>query len=176
MATSICIFAGVRLTKDPEAIETKTGTPMVRFSVAIPKGESAIYPDFKAFGAVAETVLAKCRKGTRITITNSHLDINTWTDNQGVTRKSHEYIVTDLVVEYTAPVVGESSSDILPTTQAGIDFSKITMGGAIGAPNQSPAQAYPPRKGAYQQNRPVATTATATNGWNPEQDPLFPNA
>ncbi|WP_295448844.1 single-stranded DNA-binding protein [uncultured Thiodictyon sp.] len=79
-----------RLGKDPRAIETKTGTPMVSVSVAVDvssyKGESTVWVSVTAFGKYAE-ILGTHIKGDTIAA-SGRLEMSHWTPEDGVERES----------------------------------------------------------------------------------------
>lgn len=92
-----------RLTKDVELkISEKTKKNYAMFSLAIPNGENTNFIDCIAFDKVAETINVYVKKGNRLLVEGS-LNISTYTDKDGNTRKSTNVMVSKITFIETLP-------------------------------------------------------------------------
>lgn len=63
------VYVTGRLTKDPQPIDTKSGTLMARYTIAVDRiGEGTDFIDCAAFGKTAEFALNHLRKGIKILV------------------------------------------------------------------------------------------------------------
>lgn len=89
-----------RLTKDPELMESKDGKAYCRFGIAVKRGYSkggennVDFFDCTAFSSTAEAIAKYCKKGSQVALQGS-LEINSYTDKNGVARKSPSYKVRE---------------------------------------------------------------------------------
>ena len=94
------------LGKDPEYKVTETGTPMVKFTVAVSndfKDKStdewvkrpASWYNCVAFGKPADRVMEELEKGSRIKLTWAKYERRTYKDKEGNWKESNEVVVND---------------------------------------------------------------------------------
>ncbi len=86
-------FVFGRLTKDPEVRQAMNGgAQYTRFSVAVNIGKSeenkTTFIDVSAFGNQGEMIARSCKKGHRLLVELSDLEVSTWTNQQGETKGS----------------------------------------------------------------------------------------
>ena len=89
------ITARGRLGQDPKRIETKTGKPMTRASLAVGEGDETLWLGVVAFGKQAE-LLARHEKGDVLTVTG-RLELNVWTTKEGEQRKDLQCIAEQMM-------------------------------------------------------------------------------
>ena len=108
-----------RLVKDPE---TKPGTSMVRFTIAVDRPFSAEtdFFDCTAWNKAADRIAEKCNKGVKI-IVEGYPITTKWVDKDGKNRKEIRFTVTDFhfceskkVDSYTATTDIPVNDDDLP--------------------------------------------------------------
>ena len=87
-----------RLTRDPEAIETKSDVTLVKFGLAVnrySKGEEAVsFFDVTSFGKTAEFVQGYLVKGSRVAL-DGRLEQDRW-EKDGQKRSKVQVIVNNL--------------------------------------------------------------------------------
>ena len=111
-----CQLVG-RLTKDPESVQTQSGTSMCRFSVALERrfkreGEQqADFPNCVAFGKTADFICQYFFKGKLIGI-SGHIQTSNYKNQQGQT-----VYKTDIVVDEAEFVGGKNESGGQQATQ-----------------------------------------------------------
>lgn len=94
---NVCIFDG-RLTMKPDLKSTSGGTEYARFSLAVDRYKKANeeqktdFFNMVAFGKTAKTLETYCNTGDQI-IVNCSAQCNEYTDKEGNSRKSVEFIV-----------------------------------------------------------------------------------
>lgn len=86
-------FVFGRLTKDPEVRQAMNGgAQYTRFSVAVNIGKNkenkTTFIDVSAFGNQGEMIAHSCKKGHRLLVELSDLEVSTWTNQQGETKGS----------------------------------------------------------------------------------------
>jgi single-strand DNA-binding protein len=89
-----------RLTRDPEARSTNSGTNVAQFSIAVDKrtkseDSSANFFRCVAFGKTADFVTSYLTKG-RLVAVEGRLEQRKYTDNQGNNRESFEIIIDNV--------------------------------------------------------------------------------
>jgi single-strand DNA-binding protein len=90
-----CTFIG-RLGKDPDFSVTPSGTPVAKFSLAVDKqtkGEQkeTLWLNIIAWDRLAEIVEKYTEKG-RLVMVQGRLDINAYTDKEGIKRQAVQII------------------------------------------------------------------------------------
>ena len=103
-----------RLTKDPEYMESKDGKPYCRFSIACKRGYSkgkdnnVDFFDCTAFSSTADLIAKYCKKGSQVALQGS-LEISSYTDRNGVARKSPSFKVRE--VEFLSSASAKSEHE-----------------------------------------------------------------
>ena len=103
-----------RLTKDPEYMESKDGKPYCRFSIACKRGYSkgkdnnVDFFDCTAFSSTADLIAKYCKKGSQVALQGS-LEISSYTDRNGVARKSPSFKVRE--VEFLSSAATKSEHE-----------------------------------------------------------------
>lgn len=91
-------FVFGRLTKDPEVRQAANGMQYTRFSVAVNIGKreenKTTFIDVSAFNNQGNMVAQSCKKGHRILVELSDLEVSTWTNQQGETKGSLNAVLT----------------------------------------------------------------------------------
>ena len=101
-----------RLTKDPELMESKDGKAYCRFGIAVKRGYSkggennVDFFDCTAFSSTAELIAKYCKKGSQVAWQGS-LEISSYTDRNGVARKSPSFKVREVEFLSSASAKGE---------------------------------------------------------------------
>ena len=93
-----------RLTRDPEAVVTQTGTPLAKFSIAVngyKEGESS-FVDVVCFKQTAKFVVDYLTKGRRVAIDGS-LSQSRWQDKQSGQNRSKIEVVASQVQSLDPP-------------------------------------------------------------------------
>lgn len=90
--TNIVVISG-NVTADPELRQTRDGTFVARFTVAVNRGDRADFLPCTAFGKTAENVRAYVSKGSRVIVQGS-LRSSTYQDNSGTNRTAYEINVS----------------------------------------------------------------------------------
>lgn len=93
----LCIFTG-RTTKDVELRYSQDNKPIARFSIAVDRGwgdnKKTSFFNVVAFGKTAESIEKNVKKGTKIAI-RCEAEQNDYTDNNGITHRSVNFILND---------------------------------------------------------------------------------
>lgn len=87
-----------RLTRDPEGIETDTGTQIANFAVAVNRRDreaDPVYVEVKAFGAQAGAIVAHKSKGDEVAI-EGRLELDRWETDDG-SKRSRLYVIANRV-------------------------------------------------------------------------------
>lgn len=87
-----------RLTRDPEFKTTQTGTPVVRFTLAVDRRftkDKADFIDVTAWRKTAEFVAKYFVKGSRVAI-HGAIQTHTWQDDDGKNRKGVEVVAENV--------------------------------------------------------------------------------
>ena len=87
-----------RLTRDPEGVETDTGTQIANFAVAVSRRDrdaDAVYVEVKAFGAQAGAIVAHKNKGDEVAI-EGRLELDRWEADDG-SKRSRLYVIANRV-------------------------------------------------------------------------------
>ena len=90
--TNIVVISG-NVTADPELRQTKDGTFVARFKVAVNRGDRADFLPCTAFGKTAENIRAYVSKGSRVIVQGS-LRSSTYQDKDGTNRTAYEISVS----------------------------------------------------------------------------------
>lgn len=90
--TNIVVISG-NVTADPDMRQTRDGTFVARFTVAVNRGDRADFLPCTAFGKTAENVRAYVSKGSRVIVQGS-LRSSTYQDNSGTNRTAYEINVS----------------------------------------------------------------------------------
>lgn len=95
------VFLIGNLTKDPELTETKSGTKVCKFFIAVPrqfkndKGEKETdFFNCTAWRAQGEVIAKYCSKGSKVAVTGS-IQLRTYQDNKGIEKTAVDIIVQD---------------------------------------------------------------------------------
>ena len=99
-----------RLAKDPELKYGQTGTPVARFTLAVPRENDREKADFffcMAFGKLAESLANYCQKGRQVLL-EGRVEINTGTDQTGQQKTYINVIANN--VEFLAKPGGSEPS------------------------------------------------------------------
>ena len=91
--TNIVVISG-NVTADPELRQTKDGTFVARFKVAVNRGDRADFLPCTAFGKTAEVINKNCAQGKKIAV-NGRIQTGSYTKQDGTT-----VYTTDVIVEY----------------------------------------------------------------------------
>lgn len=95
------VWIGVgRLGRDPEAIETSSGTKMVKFSMAVDDynsrdGDDPMWLNVIAFKRLADVALDYLHKGAKVCI-QGRLSVNEWVGDDGNKRRNYEIIANTI--------------------------------------------------------------------------------
>lgn len=97
-----CFQCCGNLVADPEPKDHK-GNPFAKFTIALnkPKQEKPMYLDCVAWGNIGSGIVDYCRKGQEVYL-NGELVIGSYTDREGVKRKSIALKVKEFSVGRTA--------------------------------------------------------------------------
>ena len=79
-----CALAG-RVGQEPQMRTSQAGKTWLSFSIAVGSGETAQWVQVAAFGALAEDLADRLRKGDRAYV-EGRVRLNTWTDKAGAQR------------------------------------------------------------------------------------------
>lgn len=105
-----------RLTKDVEILKSKKGGDYARFTIAVPRKNDKEITDFidvVAFGKVVEVINKYVEKGNRIIVVGQ-LNIDTYTDKDGNTKKSVVVVLEDFYfVDFKPKEKKEETTDEL---------------------------------------------------------------
>jgi single-stranded DNA-binding protein len=158
MSLDVHIFNG-RAAADPETRFMGNGDPVTKFSIALGRGKEkpAIYPDFVGFGETAKKMGESIKKGSKVAVLKSRLNIRTYTGQDGVSRKATEYVIdspSDFYVEWTPE--SSDGTDIVTTTAPAV------------ATNNTPAPR--PPWTARTPQAPRVTTQTSPEEMFPEDE------
>ena len=101
------VFLIGNLTRDPELVETPTGVPVCRFSIAVSRpytdGNGERQTDFfncTAWRGLGETVAKYTGKGKKVAVSGS-IQLRNYEDNEGIKRTAVDIVVQD--VEFLTP-------------------------------------------------------------------------
>jgi single-strand DNA-binding protein len=98
-----------RLTRDPELVDTRGGTPVCNLRVAIERrGEGAVFTDVKTFGAQATACNAHLSKGELVAVIG-RLELDEW-EAQGGGKRSRLYVIGERV-EFLGRQAGRPPSE-----------------------------------------------------------------
>lgn len=87
-----------RLTRDPELVESKGGTSIVNFALALDRRErdqDPVYVEVKAFAGQADAIAEHKRKGDEVAV-EGRLELDRWEAKDGSNR-SRLYVVANRV-------------------------------------------------------------------------------
>jgi single-strand DNA-binding protein len=99
-----------RLTRDPELVYSKTGTPITNFSIAINRRFNRDETDFipcVCFKGLAENVANYPKKGSLVAV-EGRIQVRSYEDRDGNKRKSTEIVCDD--VRFLSPREGGAAS------------------------------------------------------------------
>ena len=105
-----------RLTKEVEILKSKKGGDYARFTIAVPRKNDKKITDFidvVAFGKVVEVINKYVEKGNRIIVVGQ-LNIDTYTDKDGNTKKAVVVVLEDFYFFFKAKEKKEETTDELP--------------------------------------------------------------
>lgn len=109
------VFLIGNLTRDPESSETRSGTKVCHFSIAVNRSytdangdRQTDYFSCTAWNGTAEAVERYCVKGSKVAVSGS-IQIRNYEDNQGQKRTAVDVIVQD--VEFLTPKEKRGSED-----------------------------------------------------------------
>ena len=123
--TNVVVISG-NVTADPDLRQTRDGTFVARFQVAVNRGDRADFLPCVTFGKTAENVRAYVSKGSRVIVQGS-LRSSTYQDKDGTNRTSYE-INAHLVEFVRRPAESAEAGAAVPD-----DFGEIDID-----PNQLP--------------------------------------
>ena len=88
-----------RMTREPEAIETQSGTMVVKGGVATNHGKSEepMFIDFVAFNRTGEIIKEYVGRGD-VTFMTGRLQLRRWEDDEGNRRSKYELVVDRVVL------------------------------------------------------------------------------
>ena len=114
------IVIGGRTTKDLELRKTQAGISVCDFTVAVngtKKDDPAIFIDCVAFRSQAEFLTNYAKKGSSLVVFG-RLDIQSYTDKEGIKRKATKVIVDDVqLAESKSGGTASGASDVTPFEQ-----------------------------------------------------------
>ena len=105
-----------RLTKEVEILKSKKGGDYAKFTIAVPRKNDKEITDFidvVAFGKVVEVINKYVEKGNRIIVVGQ-LNIDTYKDKDGNTKKAVVVLEDFYFVDFKAKEKKEETTDELP--------------------------------------------------------------
>ena len=104
-----CIFYG-RFVRDPELRRTAKGTAVCTFTLAVNEGygdnQTTVYPKFQCWNKQAEFVAEHGKKGMQAVVESRYTQ-NSYTDKDGKTVKTHEFVVRDIRIIFDGKGFGQ---------------------------------------------------------------------